>query len=647
MNLERIIHELEIKHARQLAELRAKQEPEVARRNCEDDSRLRSVSIASRERKRRRESVVTEKRPEVSQQGVESTIKIEVADDDFIIVSSSKRFRSKCRDSQIRIQSPIPSESEQPPPPPVEIEEPLIIPVTNNSDPRNSSVAYHDMSRIESPDDAIHQQQSLSPVQDLVKSESEDSGMPYLDIGNLQPGSFETFFSTHENQRYPACSVPAAPRLPDRHAISEKNSFKEPLCSIIDCLASPASKFLIVYCNFQPETVTVQSFQWRLDSKFVSASECWTKNRTDRVATAASSVGVIPQNTEISAAKIPVSAVLESTVPVAAIPAPQTLEIPAIPMPPRLEKNSKKSSSLPKVVTATFFIIVAPITKENGSSRKVGSPLVPSVAQNHSDPTKTPVPVRSRTPVLQSRPVLQTVAHTDQPVSRSLADTIDNAGRKAPITPMMTTPSTSRAGGIEKPPETTATEISNFTVHKLSIRGAANRIFAAARVASNHQPVHPTTMKTPSIEGAPTGPRAMTQIQRVPKTIWNPNMIIIPPRDKSSSEAYESLTSLPPNATEVAIRIFPLPTLRPLRLNPKRTRGIPGNLEASLGQLRGQIPFNGCRQCTRDKERMPFEKCIVVAGEFSGACCNCRFFDEGRDCSLRVASVTRDTPEND
>ncbi|CZT44702.1 uncharacterized protein RSE6_04909 [Rhynchosporium secalis] len=603
-----------------------------------------------------------------------------------------------------------PSKSEQPPPP-VELEEPVIIPITNNSDPRNSSVAYNYMSRIESPDDAIHQQQSLSPgptrlsleksaspaqdhlslfipaqpseqymyvdtgatseqtpVQDLVKSESEDSGMPYLEIGNLQPGSLETFFSTHEDQRYPACSVPTAPRLPDRHAISEKNSSKEPLCSIIECLASPASKYLIVYCNFQPETVTVQSFQWRFDSKFASASECWTKNRTDHVATAAPSVGVIPQNTEISAPKIQVSAVLESTVPVAAIPAPQTLEISARPMPPRLEKNSKKSSSLPKVVTAyvqplsqdtSLSKYISPKTpgpsssssylsaKENGSSRKVGSPLVPSVAQTHSDPTKTPVPVRSRTPVLQSRPILQTVAHTDQLVPRSLADTIDNAGRKAPITPMMTTPSTSRDGGIENPPETTATEISNFTVHKLSIRGAANRIFAAARVASNHQPVHPTTMKTPSIEGAPTGPRAMTRIQRVPKTIWNPNMIIIPPRDKSSSEAYESLTSLPPNATEVAIRIFPLPTLRPLRLNPKRTRGIPGNLEASLGQLRGQIPFNGCRQCTRDKKRMPFEKFIVVAGEFSGACCNCRFFDEGRDCSLRVASVTRDTPEND
>ncbi|CZS97864.1 uncharacterized protein RAG0_06747 [Rhynchosporium agropyri] len=548
MNLERtdllVTHELEIKHARQLAELRAKQEPEVARRNCEDDSRLRSVSIASRERKRRRESVNTEKRPEVSQQGVESTIKIEGADDDFIIVSSSKRFRSKCRDSQIRIQSPIPSESEQPPPPPVELEEPVIIPVTNNSDPRNSSVAYNDMSRIESPDDAIHQQQSLSPVQDLVKSESEDSGMPYLEIGNLQPGSFETFFSTHEDQRYPACSVPTAPRLPDRHAISEKNSFKEPLCSIIDCLASPASKFLIVYCNFQPETVTVQCFQWRLDSKFVSASECWTKNRTDRVATAASSVGVIPQNT---APIIAVSAVLESTVPVAAIPAPQTLEIPAIPMPPRLEKNSKKSSSLPKVVTAC----VQPRTPDGQSDTVVVTPQtslskdispkfqdllhhrrtyqLKRTARHGNDPTKTPVPVRSRTPVLQSRPVLQTVAHTDQPVPRSLADTIDNASRKAPITPMMTTPSTSRAGGIENPPETTATEISNFTVHKLSIRGAANRIFAAARVASNHQPVHPTTMKTPSIEGAPTGPRAMTQIQRVPKTIWNPNMIIIPP----------------------------------------------------------------------------------------------------------------------
>ncbi|XMA11722.1 hypothetical protein WAI453_004513 [Rhynchosporium graminicola] len=597
-----------------------------------------------------------QKRPEVSQQGVESTIKIEVADDDFIIVSSSKRFRSKCRDSQIRIQSPIPSESEQPPPPPVEIEEPLIIPVTNNSDPRNSSVAYHDMSRIESPDDAIHQQQSLSPgptrlIQDLVKSESEDSGMPYLDIGNLQPGSFETFFSTHEDQRYPACSVPAAPRLPDRHAISEKNSFKEPLCSIIDCLASPASKFLIVY----------------LAIRLKVPSESFPKIPV-------TIPGVLTPNTpapEISAPKIPVSAVLESTVPVAAIPAPQTLEIPAIPMPPRLEKNSKKSSSLPKVVTACVqplsqevsrnpdgqsdTVVVTPQTSlSKDISPKFQDLLhhrrtyqLKRTARHGNDPTKTPVPVRSRTPVLQSRPVLQTVAHTDQPVSRSLADTIDNAGRKAPITPMMTTPSTSRAGGIEKPPETTATEISNFTVHKLSIRGAANRIFAAARVASNHQPVHPTTMKTPSIEGAPTGPRAMTQIQRVPKTIWNPNMIIIPPRDKSSSEAYESLTSLPPNATEVAIRIFPLPTLRPLRLNSKRTRCIPGNLEASLGQLRGQIPFNGCRQCTRDKERMPFEKCIVVAGEFSGACCNCRFFDEGRDCSLRVASVTRDTPEND
>ncbi|KAL2060695.1 hypothetical protein VTL71DRAFT_9336 [Oculimacula yallundae] len=195
---------------------------------------------------------------------------------------------------------------------------------------------------------------------------------------------------------------------------------------------------------------------------------------------------------------------------------------------------------------------------------------------------------------------------------------------------------------MEKPDSNTPT---------FAICGAANRVAAAARDASSQKQASSVTSPYVSIYGVPTGPQIPTELskQRKSSAGSNPNPVVIPAR-KDSSDAYPHITNLPPSASEVARRISELPTLRPLRLNYKN-RVLIGtanaHLEATLGQQRGEMPVNNCSQCVHGEERVPFINCIVVPGEFSGACCNCRFLNEGRNCDLRVGFEISATPQND
>lgn len=57
------------------------------------------------------------------------------------------------------------------------------------------------------------------------------------------------------------------------------------------------------------------------------------------------------------------------------------------------------------------------------------------------------------------------------------------------------------------------------------------------------------------------------------------------------------------------------------------------NHSAALAQRRGQMASIPCKRCLY--LRGPFKGCVVRAGLFSGACCNCYYKNCGHNCSFR------------
>jgi hypothetical protein len=102
---------------------------------------------------------------------------------------------------------------------------------------------------------------------------------------------------------------------------------------------------------------------------------------------------------------------------------------------------------------------------------------------------------------------------------------------------------------------------------------------------------------------------------------------------------YPELKTLPSKTQPIAKAIFPLPAVRTLELRSgKILKGLEKgkvNLEASLGQVRGTVPSAPCIRCARTvRVKGPFTTCIVVPGQFDGACCNCRYNDDGSGCDF-------------
>jgi hypothetical protein len=126
----------------------------------------------------------------------------------------------------------------------------------------------------------------------------------------------------------------------------------------------------------------------------------------------------------------------------------------------------------------------------------------------------------------------------------------------------------------------------------------------------------------------------------------NPGATPLPPRHPSPPPPpllYPELDTIPANASQTAraIAALPVPAGRTLDLRDRATlKGLDkgkANLEASLGQLRGNAPANGpCTRCARTGRytKGPFKSCVVVPNQFDGACCNCRYNDDGSGCSL-------------
>ncbi|KAH6720953.1 hypothetical protein BKA61DRAFT_243215 [Leptodontidium sp. MPI-SDFR-AT-0119] len=269
----------------------------------------------------------------------------------------------------------------------------------------------------------------------------------------------------------------------------------------------------------------------------------------------------------------------------------------------------------PKLRNSSMPLLRKPAT-DPISSPMEENPSKPLPSQVPTEPAPvSEAPCRS---MAQPRPVAQASSPRGQP-DPSISNCLPpSTGRKAPVAPIITSPKTNPIpirGNVSH--STSIMEQPGINAPTFTIRGAATAILLP--IPSNQKQPTPVTTKQPSTQGAPTGPLfpSVTPKGRPSKSNSGPSA---PPEfisaTKKSSD-YTQLKNLPENATEVARRISELPTLRPLRISPKKRlvgldRGEAA-LEAALGQLRGETPSNPCGRCTRGKGKGPFQNCIVAS----------------------------------
>jgi hypothetical protein len=96
---------------------------------------------------------------------------------------------------------------------------------------------------------------------------------------------------------------------------------------------------------------------------------------------------------------------------------------------------------------------------------------------------------------------------------------------------------------------------------------------------------------------------------------------------------------LPDTAILVANRIFEKDEVRELVLRQgKELKSLEkgkANLEAALAQTRGEAAAEPCDSCKKaSRPRGPFAICVKMADEFDGAYCNCRYNNEGTECTF-------------
>ncbi|TVY44916.1 hypothetical protein LSUB1_G000562 [Lachnellula subtilissima] len=105
----------------------------------------------------------------------------------------------------------------------------------------------------------------------------------------------------------------------------------------------------------------------------------------------------------------------------------------------------------------------------------------------------------------------------------------------------------------------------------------------------------------------------------------------------ASPPTYDELTKLPNTTSSVARRIYGMEEVRELELRDGRKLNNLGrfNLEPALAYTRGEEADEPCASCAKAKRpKGPFQRCIVLAGEFNRACCNCRYNNEASGCTL-------------
>jgi hypothetical protein len=119
---------------------------------------------------------------------------------------------------------------------------------------------------------------------------------------------------------------------------------------------------------------------------------------------------------------------------------------------------------------------------------------------------------------------------------------------------------------------------------------------------------------------------------------------------EAEPQYYMDLLVIPDSATQKAKDIFNMPEIRPMNLragkklvnlnNPK----IAANLEAAYGQTRGHLAPTPCANCTKQNPKGPWKECVQVEGYFDRACCNCRYNNGGRSCTLHRLNAAPNDP---
>jgi hypothetical protein len=126
-----------------------------------------------------------------------------------------------------------------------------------------------------------------------------------------------------------------------------------------------------------------------------------------------------------------------------------------------------------------------------------------------------------------------------------------------------------------------------------------------------------------------------------------------PPRATMQSveiqKLYPQLLAMEPDCDEKTKRIFEIPETRQLDLVKDQVFALDDityaydtwRLDAALGQIRGVVAHKPCGHCKNKTTKGPFATCVVVPGEFDGACCNCIYkypvgLDRDRACTPKA-----------
>jgi hypothetical protein len=122
-----------------------------------------------------------------------------------------------------------------------------------------------------------------------------------------------------------------------------------------------------------------------------------------------------------------------------------------------------------------------------------------------------------------------------------------------------------------------------------------------------------------------------------------------PPPATADEQYYLELFDIPDKTTQVAKDIYKMPEVRDMKFRPGKKLAnldnpkIAANLEAAYGQTRGYLAPIPCVNCTKKNPKGPWQECVQVQGKFDRACCNCRYNNGGRACTLhRLNAAPKD-----
>src|SRR5580692_418610 len=150
------------------------------------------------------------------------------------------------------------------------------------------------------------------------------------------------------------------------------------------------------------------------------------------------------------------------------------------------------------------------------------------------------------------------------------------------------------------------------------------------------------TIASAAPAAAPAAPPTIATATTTRKAVtWaNPPTADAPPTTAATPPAWNPCQDLPPSEkVSAAFGAFSQrPAIRrPLLRDNKRKLLLyrQSNREAYLAQSVGRLSAAPCGHC--EKEKGPWDQCVVVDGFLVGSCANCHHGGEGTRCSLRLS----------